>query len=76
MHIKDVSHLTLTTPNRIMAELGGAPIDVAREAVLRATAIKDLFLAKVWTTLVGFLETAATARPLETLFVEKLLPEL
>jgi hypothetical protein len=81
VHLKDVSHLTLASPDRIMASLGGPPLDVARDAVLRATATKDLFLAKVWTTLVGFLEcgpsvAAGTARPLETLFVERLLPEL
>lgn len=64
-----------------MASLGGPPLDVARDAVLRATATKDVFLAKVWSTLVGFLESgpsvaAGTARPLETMFVERLLPEL
>lgn len=59
-----------------MSPLGGAPIDVARGAVVQATVTKDLFLAKVWATMVGFLEVAGTARPLETLFVEKLLPEL
>lgn len=81
VHIKDVSHLTLASPDRIMASLSGHPIDVAQDAVLRATETKDLFLAKVWTTLVGFLEggpsvVAGSARPLETLFVERLLPEL
>lgn len=47
-----------------------------------AIASQDLFLAKVWSTLVMFLESAtgppgaAPSRQLETLFADRLLPEL
>lgn len=65
-----------------MPSLNAAPLDVAREAVVQTFAVRDLFLAKVWTTIVCLLESAVAvetggpARQLETLFAERLLPEL
>lgn len=81
VHIKDVSHLTLLRPDRLAPFLGTAPLDIAREAVAQTFAMRDLFLAKVWTTVLCLLEGAGgtegdQARHLETLFAERLLPEV
>ncbi|GAA6036347.1 hypothetical protein JCM8097_001678 [Rhodosporidiobolus ruineniae] len=81
--IKDVSHLTLLHPDRTVSSLGQKPpVEVAREAVAKAVETKDLLLAKVWTTMLAFLESGlgveegeATSR-LESLLAERLLQEL
>ncbi|GAA5868359.1 hypothetical protein JCM8547_002164 [Rhodosporidiobolus lusitaniae] len=80
--IKDVSHLTLLHPDRTVGSLGKPPLEVAREAVAAAIESKDLLLAKVWTTMLAFLESGLgvqegemTSR-LESLLAERLLQEL
>lgn len=58
------------------------PVDVAREAALNAAASKDLFLTKVWTTMIAFLENGLGTESgeltyrRESLLAERLLQEL
>lgn len=80
--IKDVSHLSLVSPDRAPCSLSRPPVEVAREAALSAAASKDLLLTKVWTTMVAFLENGLgtdggelTYRR-ESLLAERLLQEL
>ncbi|GAA5838036.1 hypothetical protein JCM11251_006830 [Rhodosporidiobolus azoricus] len=80
--IKDVSHLTLIRPSRTVSTLGKAPLLVAQEAVAAAVESKDLLLAKVWATMLAFLQSGLgviegemTSR-LELLLAERLLQEL
>ncbi|TNY21305.1 hypothetical protein DMC30DRAFT_416147 [Rhodotorula diobovata] len=80
--IKDVSHLSLVSPDRAPCSLSRPPVEVAREAALSAAALKDLLLTKVWTTMVAFLENGLgtdggelTYRR-ESLLAERLLQEL
>ncbi|GAA5886525.1 hypothetical protein JCM6882_001674 [Rhodosporidiobolus microsporus] len=80
--IKDVSHLTLLHPSRTVSSLGKPPLEVAQEAVAAAIANKDVLLAKVWMTMLAFLQSGlgivegeSTSR-LESLLAERLLQEL
>ncbi|BGP19369.1 hypothetical protein JCM10213v2_007458 [Rhodosporidiobolus nylandii] len=80
--IKDVSHLVLLQPDRTISSLGKPPLEVVREAAAAALASKDLLLAKVWTTMLAFLENALgivdgeAVHRLESLLAERLLQEL
>ncbi|GAA5921064.1 hypothetical protein JCM3775_004075 [Rhodotorula graminis] len=80
--IKDVSHLSLLSPSRAPCSLSMPPVDVAREAALNAAASKDLFLTKVWTTMIAFLENGLGTESgeltyrRESLLAERLLQEL
>ncbi|BGP34712.1 hypothetical protein JCM10296v2_006534 [Rhodotorula toruloides] len=80
--VKDVSHLTVNSPARSFSSLGKPAIDVARENAFGAIAVKDLLLAKIWTTVVAFFESglpgdAGAGSPrLDSLLAERMLQEL
>lgn len=79
MHIKDVSYLAMLKPTRMTCSLAGPPLDVAREALVSATAAKDLLLVSIWTTLVCFFENGGPVmldRTMSQSLADKLLPEL
>ncbi|GAA5942949.1 Mtc5p [Sporobolomyces koalae] len=80
--IKDVSHLTIVHPSRMLVSLNQNPIEVARSAFDHAIAGRDVLLAKVWSTVIAFFETGLGAdgdyvsNKLESLLAERLLQEL
>ncbi|GAA5873777.1 hypothetical protein JCM1840_002070 [Sporobolomyces johnsonii] len=80
--IKDVSHLTLLDPSRTVCSLNKPPLAAAKEALDRAMLAKDMLLARVWATMVAFMESGlgsegglVTSR-LDSLLAERLLREL
>lgn len=71
------------TPQRIVASLGEAPLDVARRAAERALEMRDTLLIRVWETMACLLggtgqagESNGVASQLETVFAERVLPEM
>ncbi|KAM0786987.1 hypothetical protein ACM66B_002405 [Microbotryomycetes sp. NB124-2] len=80
VHIKDVRHLTMLSPDRIVASLGDSPLSVARKAAERAAELQDSLLTRVWETIVQLLDEPSaggfSSSALGTLFAERILPAI
>ncbi|KAK4047078.1 hypothetical protein OIV83_005641 [Microbotryomycetes sp. JL201] len=80
VHIKDVTHLTMLSPDRIVASLGEGPLTVARKAAKRAAELQDSLLTRVWETIVQLLDDPSAegfnSAALGTLFAERILPAI